>query len=307
MGGVLLWLVLLESFSALAAPRIVVLKSAELSAYGAVVAGFSAEARASVSELVLGEGADPGKLFEKITKERPSLVFALGPTAANAARRSLSEIPVVFAMVPHYEKYGLEGPKITGISMTSELALQLEALAAAFPKVKRVGVLADPRYSAGALADAKKAAAALNLSIVHLELDAPSKTPRVLRGAVGKLDALLMIADKTVAAAEVVQELISFCRKERLPLVALSPTQVKEGASFSLSASPSAIGQQAGRLARRIVYEKIDPGALSVAAPEHLELAVNLSALKNAPEPSQAALELFGLAARRHFAIKVFE
>lgn len=292
-----------------ARPRVVAVKSAHLAPYASVIAGFAAEARAEVQEVMLDESAGAAaRLFKKLAAQKPALVLALGPLAANAARRSLGEdVPVLFAMVPYYEKYGLDGANVTGISLTSDMGPELEALKAVSPKVKRVGILHDPRFSAGTVTQARAAAASRGMSILPLELEAGGRPEKALDGAVGKVDALLMVADKTVGNAAVVQALIAFAAVHRVPLAALTPSQVKEGATLALSPSPTAIGQQAGRLANRIIHEKVNPGALAVVQPEGLDLSLNLTAARKLGPSSDAVLELLRLAARRDFAVKVYE
>ncbi len=66
-------------------------------------------------------------------------------------------MPVIFVMVPYFQKYELEGPNITGIALTSDLTLELDAVKAMMPKVKRVGVVEDPRYSQKFVEDAAHA------------------------------------------------------------------------------------------------------------------------------------------------------
>ncbi|NVJ21321.1 ABC transporter substrate-binding protein [Myxococcus sp. AM011] len=290
-------------------PRVVAVKSANLAPYASVIAGFAAEARAEVQEMTLDESpATAARIFKKLAAQKPALVLALGPLAANAARRSLGEdVPVLFAMVPYFEKYGLEGPNVTGISLTSDLGPELEALLAVAPKTRRVGMVHDPRFSAGTVTQAQTSAGSRSLSILPLEVDSPGKVGKVLEGAAGRVDALLMVADKTVGNAAVVQELIAFAQSKRLPLVALTPSQVKEGASLALSPSPMAIGLQAGRLANRIIHEKVDPGALAVAQPEGLDLSINLTTARKLGPSSESVLELLRFAARKDFAVKVYE
>ena len=124
-------LLLLTSTLALAAerPRVLVLKSQELAPYAQVVAGFTAEVDAEVLVLALPESPEATeRLLEKAAKWEPAMVLALGPTAATQARRRLSAVPTVFAMVPYYEKYELEGQNTTGIALTSDLSLELTAL-----------------------------------------------------------------------------------------------------------------------------------------------------------------------------------
>jgi len=310
----LAWLVLLVPVGQAAPPaRIVVLKSADRAAYAEVVAGFSSEARASVAEVTLREGQseaivrENAALLERIAQEGPAMVLAIGPTAANAAKRALTRIPVVFCMVPYFEKYGLEGAHVTGIGMTSDLSVELTVLQSFGAAVRRVGILHDPRYSAKVMEQAREQAAKRGLTIVPLEADSTARAEQVLTASRSKVDALLMVADKTVATEGVVRMLIEKTRTVGMPLVALSPTQVKEGALLSIAPTATGIGQQAGRLANRIVHEKVDPGALAVSAPELLEVALNLSAARKVGTGTDLIEELLKLAAARGFPLRVYE
>ena len=157
----------------------------------------------------------------------------------------------------------------------------------------------DRRYSGKVLDDATALAAKEGITLVPLDVDGAAKAEKALKGARGKLDAMVMIADKTVGNAAVVRALIGHCEAEKIPLVALSPSQVKEGAMLSLSPSSTGIGQQAGRLANRIIHEKVDPGALAVAQPEVLDLAMNLTTARKQGAACELALEIFKFAAKQ--------
>lgn len=292
-----------------ARPRVVAVKSANLGPYASVVAGFTAEVQAEVVEVTLDESPTAAaRVFKRLAEQKPALVLALGPLAANAARRSLGEgVPVLFAMVPYFERYGLEGPNFTGIALTSDFSPELGALKAVAPKAKRVGMLHDPRFSARQVQAAQEAASAKGMSIVPLEADSQTKARKVLAGAAGKVDALLMVADKTVGNTAIVQALIAFASEQRLPLVALTSSQVKEGATLALAPIPTAIGQQAGRLANRIIHEKVDPGALAVAQPEGLDVSVNLTAARKLAPSCDAVLELLRFSAARDYSVRVYE
>lgn len=288
-------------------PRVVVVKSADRTAYSAVVAGFAAELRGQVEEVVLEESGDGARVFQRIADSQPALVLAIGPSAAALAKRALTSVPILFCMVPYYEKYGLEGPNVSGIAMTSDLSVQLAALKAVSPNSRRVGILHDPRYSGVVVEEAKTKAREKGMVVVGLEVDSEGQVEKALSSARSKVDALLMVGDKTVATAAVVKQLITFANEERMPLVALSASQVKEGAMLSIAPSPSGIGQQAGRLANRIIHEKVAVGALAVAQPETMDLAMNLTTAKRLGATCDVSLEIFRFAARQSFPIRVFE
>lgn len=287
-------------------PRVAVVKSAELAPYASVAAGFAAEARATLEEVTLEEGTDAAaKTFKKMAENPPALILAIGPAAAVGARRQFSTVPIVFVMVPYFQKYELEGTNITGIALTSDLSLELGAIKAMLPTVKRVGVVADPRYSQKFVEEAAGFAGNKGLSLVPLEVDAPQKLDKVLKGGRSKIDALVLISDRTVGNAAVVQRLIEWTNEEKLPLVGLAPGQVKQGALLSLAAAPTGLGQQAGRLANRILHEKIDPGAVAVANPEGVDLTLNLVTARRLGDPKTLALDLITYAAAKGLAVKV--
>ncbi len=286
-------------------PRVVVVKSAELAPYAAVAQAFAAEVKGASEELTLEAGPDAAaKAFKQLAQRPPELVLAIGPAAAVEARRQLEKVPVVFVMVPYFQKYELEAPNVTGIALTSDLSPELAALRALLPKAKRVGVVEDPRWSQKLVETAAQSASELGLSVVPVELDAPNKLDRALKAARPKVDALVMISDKTVGNTAVVERLLAFSGEEKLPLIGLAPGQVKAGALFAVAPTPQAIGAQAARLANRILLEKVDPGALVVAAPESTELFVNLRVAKQVTEPEKFALDLLGFAAQKGLAVR---
>ncbi len=289
-------------------PRVAVVKSSALNAYAQVVAGFAAEVKGQVEEYTLDEGPDgAAATFKKLGANKPSLVLAIGPAAAVGARREFGDVPVLFAMVPYYEKYELEGQNTTGIALTSDLSLELTALKAVQPKAKRVGVLQDPRYSKALVDGAMQAAQSRGLTLVVLDIDAPSKVDKVLAGAKGRIDALVIVSDKTVGNASVVERLLAWSQDEKVPAVGLASAQVKQGALFALAPAPLAIGQQAGRLANRVLVEKVDPGAMAVANPEGLELHVNLTTARRLGSAETFALDVVTFAARQSLTVKVAE
>ncbi len=291
-----------------ARPRVVVVRSAELGPYAQVMAGFSAEVKADVGDVLLEEGADGAeRTLKKVAEQSPALVLAIGPAGAVAARKRFSDVPIVFAMVPYFQKYDLEGANTTGIALTSDLSLELTAARALLPRVKRVGVVVDPRYSRAFVDEAAQLARARGLTLVPIEIDAPAKLDKALAGARGRVDALAVVSDKTVGNAAVVERLLAFARDEALPVIGLAPGQVKQGAVFALVAAPLAIGLQAGRVANRIVNEKVDPGALAVAPPEGVELHVNLGAATRLGLSERFSADALVFAARQGLAVKAVE
>ena len=161
-----------------------------LSAYSQVVAGFGAELKADLEEATLDDdGAHQAAVLRKVVSEQPALVLAVGPLAATLARRSLTDVPVLFCMVPYYERYGLEGPKTTGIALTSD-SRSSSPRCRACSAANRVGILHDPRYSSAVIAQAQKIAQKAGVRIVPLAAESADEVERALSQARGKVNAL---------------------------------------------------------------------------------------------------------------------
>ena len=293
-----------------AAPsRILVVKSQDLSTYSSVVAGFTAEVQGQVDQLTLEDGSRETveRAFKKAAQDEPALVLAIGPAAAVGAMNAFDKAPIVFVMVPYFRVYRLEKPNVTGVSLTSDLTLELHAARALLPNVRRIGIVEDPRFSKELVDTAVSAAMAKNIDLVPIEVDAAEKVPRALKQAKGRVDAVMLIADRTVGNSAVVQRIIAWAQDENLPVIGFSPAQVKEGALLALAPAAVGLGQQAGRIANRILYEKVDPGAMAVVAPDGLELHINLAAAKRLSDAKGFAFDLVGFAARQQLNVRVSE
>ena len=288
--------------------EVAVLKSDSLTPYANAVAGFSAECRTEVAEYDLREDATRAeKIVKELQASKPSLIFALGPLAANTAKRAFDDIPIVFAMVPNWEKYGLEAKNVTGVALQRPVKTQLETLKALAQGAKRIGVLYNPRYTKSVIDTAVDAAKSLSITLVAVKVETPEEVPAAVKALAGKVDALWMIADRAVANPDAVQAIIKFALDNKVPVFALSEQQVKDGALVSLSPNYTAMGQQAGKIANKIIDQKLAPGSLMVAQPDGLDLAINLSTAKQIGAECNLALEIFKFAAKQGYPIRVFE
>ncbi len=301
------WLALAALPAAAEQPVVAVVKSQDLAPYDEAVTAFALEAKARLVEYDLkGDPARARKAFEVLKAHPPALVWALGPLAAAGVRRELPEVPLVFALVPNEEKYDLSGPEVTGISLTRTARAQLETLRALAPNTRRVGVVYAPRSSALIVESAEEAAKELGLVIVPAAVNDASEVGAKVRTLAGKVDALWMVADRTVSTVGAFEQLLQFSRAQQVPIFALSEAQVRSGALVSLAPDIGAIGRQAARMANRILGG-LAPAALPVEDPADLDLAINITSAKRLAQGCGLALDIFTFAARHRYQINVFE
>lgn len=190
---------------------------------------------------------------------------------------------------------------------TSTPRAQLETLHAVAPGARRVGVVFDPRLSTLTFEAAQRAAQELGLLLVAARVTDEAQVAAKAGELSGRIDALWMIADRTVATLGAFGQLLAFSQKQSLPIFALSEEQVKGGALVSLSPDVGAIGRQAARVANRILHDGVAPRALPVVDPEGLELAINVSVARKLSVGCDLALDIFSFAAKRKYPIKVYE
>lgn len=296
---------------AVAAPapaRIAILKSQGLEPYAEAVTAFSLEARADMTEYDLRSDEERArKAVDAVRASKPSLVWALGPYAATLARREFADVPLVFSLVPTHDRYDLAGPTVTGISLTRTPRAQLDTIHALAPDTRTVGVVFDPRSSTLLFEEAQRAAVEVGVALIPARVKDASEVTERLGALDGKVDALWMLPDRTVATVEVFERVLFYARSRKVPLFALSEEQVRSGALVSLSPDPAAIGRQAARIANRIVVEGVPPRVLPVVDPEIFVLSVNVTAAKALPNGQELALDLLGFAGRRKFPVRVYE
>jgi len=292
------------------ADGVAVISDAKLPVYRRVVTGFTVESRRRVVEYSLGGKREHGKeVFRKALASAPELILAIGPKAANLARELVPEkIPVVFCMVPNLEQYpNLKGPNITGIALEQSLKDQLTTLKTVAPKTKAVGVVFNPRHTGKKISEARRAASSLGLKLVTAEAASAGDVGRAVSSLGGRIDALWMVADQTVLNLTAFQALLDFSLKKRIPFFSINYKFVEKGALVSLGIDYTRIGQQSGRLANRILSEKVKPSSIQVQDPEGLDIAINLGSAREIGVECDLALDVFTYAAERQYAIRVYK
>jgi putative tryptophan/tyrosine transport system substrate-binding protein len=230
---------------------VALIKSGPLAPYEEAAAGFAATYRGPVRVFML-EDAAPYGLLRRIEAARPGVIVAVGLKAALFARDHLPHVPLVFCVVPNYGNFDLMGGSVTGVSADVPPERDLAALRTALPGVKRVGLLFG-RVTGTALARRARAAAhTAGILLVEAPVANLSDLHRVARDLAGRVDALWLPADPTVATPEVFHTLLELSLAQRKPLLVFSESLVRSGALVAVSPDYSWTGAQAAGVVRRI-------------------------------------------------------
>lgn len=256
---------------------IAILKSKDIQIYNDAIVGFRTNCAGQHLEFDMDEDFTKGeRIAREINGAGVDAVFVLGTRAAMTARRHVdASVPVVFALVLDPDQSEIRAPNVTGVRMEIPIRTQLEALRAIVPRVRRVGVMYNPRRSESMVREAAEVAKSLDIQIVASRIERKEDAVRALSVFAGGIDAFWLIADPTVANAEVFPQLLQFTIQNRTPFFAFSEAFVRARALFSLSPNHAGIGRQACGIVRDVVGGK--PVAdVPWQDPTGLQLSVNL-------------------------------
>jgi putative tryptophan/tyrosine transport system substrate-binding protein len=261
--------------------EIVILKSADITAYNQAADGFKAmvAGTATITEYDMqGDLAKGRKLARRVRASNADLVLAVGTKAALAAKLEIVDIPILFCMVLDPEKSGLNAPNMTGILLEVPIEHQFATMHSVLPGKKKIGVLFDPEKTGDLVEEARRHARAMGLELVTRQIRSEKEVPAVLRSLIPTIDALWLVPDSTVLTEESISFLLANALDANIPVLGFSSELVRNGALAGLSVHYEDVGRQASGLARKILSGQIK--APSRFGPERVRLALNLKTAK---------------------------
>jgi putative tryptophan/tyrosine transport system substrate-binding protein len=276
------------------AARVAVLLSAKVSEYEEALKGFKEAARHEIVAVYDMDGdLDRGrKQLAEIEKLKPDLIFAVGIWALQAIASRPIPQPVVYAMVLNPPSViGAGAKNVTGASMNVPVEQSIRLFKQLGPQIKRIGVIYNPAKTGYLVKRAQAVAKEDGLELVAREINSAKEVIGALESFQDGIDALWIVPDETILSQAVVQQMLLFSYRRKIPLLGLSDRHAQMGALFSLSfASGEDIGRQAGELAQAILTGR--PAAeVPYTSARKLYLTVNLkTAQKLGLEVPQAIL-----------------
>jgi len=264
-----------------AAGNVAVLLSSDADEYKEALRGFKETAGHQVVA-VYDMDADPDlgrkQLGDIERKVKPDLIFAVGTWALQAVA-GRTDLPVVYAMVLNPPSVLGPGAKnVTGASMNVPVEQPLRALKQLGPQVKRIGVIYNKTRTGYLVREAEAVAREEGLTLVAREVASAKDVIPALESLQDGIDALWIVPDETILAQAVVQQMLLFSYRRKIPVIGLSDRHAQMGALLSLSfASSEDIGRQAGEAARAVLGGKA-PGQIPYTTARKTNFIVNLKA-----------------------------
>jgi putative ABC transport system substrate-binding protein len=267
------------------AGEVAVVLSATVDEYRDAQRGFERTLRHTiVAEYDMDGDFDRGrKIVSEIrSKVKHDLVLAVGVWALEVMVREDPGVPVVYAMVLNPSNVVGVGPgNITGASMNVSAERAVRVLRQLSSEIHRVGIVFDPANTGFLLNPARTIARTQGIQLVARDVQSSGEAVAALDSLQEEgIHALWILPDKTVLAPAVIEHMLLFSYRNRIPVLGLSPRHAEMGALISLSfASGEDIGRQAGELANRILAGS-RPSELPYTMARQVALTVNLKAAK---------------------------
>jgi putative ABC transport system substrate-binding protein len=224
----------------------------------------------------------------RLTAEKVDVIVTYGTTAAQAARKATSHIPIVMVSSGDPVRSGVAaslarpGGNVTGFTSLSQdlSAKRLQILSEMLPSARRVAVLLSPlsQSEVDSLRILETTARTLNLELRAVEIRAPSELESAIAGIAGlNADASLVVGSSLFVAHR--GRIATAFAKMRMPVIYGSQ-------AFSEVGGLAVYGADIMTNFRRIaVYvDKILKGAkpadLPIEQPTRVELVINLKTAK---------------------------
>ena len=283
-------LVLLISVRALAGD-VLLLKSQNNDANNQALAGFRRTYSGKVDEEVDLRGSDSRKneVSRKISVNKPRMIVAVGPLAAEMARAEAKNISVIFLMVSNPARRGLKGDNIAGVSLDIPISRQFAKFKELLPTLKTIGVIYNPSKSSAVSEQAPSAAKQLDLELMAVPVDSPDDVTIAFTLINETVDALWVVPDETFVTDDWFKFLLRETNRRRLPFLTISENFVERGALAAVTPDYFDIGRQSAELLKEIESGKQRPSEVGTVPPDKVNWVVNkLTAKKiELPMPRQ--------------------
>jgi putative tryptophan/tyrosine transport system substrate-binding protein len=170
-----------------------------------------------------------------------SRVVAVGLLAAQVARQRLDGKQVVFCQVLNIDESNLIAPWMKGVSGIPSLTRQFAAWKTLDPNLRKIGLITGG-HAGYMVSEAEAAAKSLGLEIEHVSVSSDRAVMSALQELrERRIQGLWLAPDSSILNQRTILDLMAYSVRHHLPVLAFSPTLLKEGALLSGSADTGEI------------------------------------------------------------------
>lgn len=238
-----------------------------------------------IYESAHGNPTVAAQIAQKFAGMSLDIIVPISTPSAQAILNTGQKAPVIFTAVSDpiaaniVEDLQHPGGNRTGVMDAPPVEEQVKFIRDLFPGVKTIGYPYNPGEPNSVVVLTRLQSLGETLGFVIFPA-AVTKSADVGLGAqslVGKADVVFIANDNTIVSG--LEALIKVCRQNNMPLFASDPESVDRGAYAALAYDQTHVGEEAGKLAVRIL-EGEDAGSIAVVTPTKLITKINPKASK---------------------------
>lgn len=238
-------------------------------------------------------------IAQSLKADGVDLIYAIATPAAQAAKNTVTDIPIVFSAVT--DPIGAELVKtfekpdsnVTGVSDYVSSEAQIDSFLKIYPNIKTFGVIynTSEQNSLVQIEELKGNLSKRGIELETVGVSAVTDIPQAVASIAPKIDALFALTDNLVAnAAPIVSDTLI---KSKLPSLSAEEGQVKNGLLMSEGVNYKEQGKQAGRMAVKILngeqvadipveLNEVNTKLVNVKTAEALGVDLNADSFKDA-------------------------
>jgi ABC-type uncharacterized transport system substrate-binding protein len=228
----------------------------------------------------------PG-ILDELLRSKVDILLTVGTVVTQAAQRATATVPIVMTVGDPVswgftKSLARPGGNITGLALqlTDEFsAKRLELLKEAVPGARRVGYIWNPRGRRAPGEPLQRAAAALQIALVPIDVRAAQDFDGVFRSIRQQRVEALMTDGDPLTGGEALRRIADIAATQRLPGIHISAAFVEAGGLMSYGPSIYEAWRRAAAYVDRVL-KGAKPAELPVEQASKFELVVNLKTAK---------------------------
>lgn len=269
-------------FSGDDSPRVLALITSRAGPYLEHLEGFKSRFQGEVTSIFMD--GDTSELEGRLASQPHSLVFAVGSSAAEFAALHADGGPVFFSMVYYPERHALTGRKnVSGISLRVPPEEVLKALDAVKPsglKSPRIGAVYPAEGEGPELESIRDALSRSGYVFVLRRLGPGEEPGAVFKSLLPEIDVLWLVPDPAVIPGpDFLKSVLEEALDRKVAVVGMSEAHVRSGALLAVSVDYRLEGEEAARVAGRIL-EGEDVAGIGILPPRSLVWSLNTRVAK---------------------------
>lgn len=232
-----------------------------------------------------GEIPNALSIAQKFVKDEVDLIYAIATPAAQSAKQSSEDIPILFSAVTDpvaaelVDSMDSPGANITGTSDESPMEKQLQFFKDLDESIETVGIIFNTSEENSHLQveRAKEIGAEIGIEIVDVGISTVSDIPQAVDSIIKKVDGIYTITDNMVASAiNIVSEKAI---ENNMITIGAEDAHAKGGILLADGISYYELGKQTAEMAKQILVDGKSPSEIPSARSVNTSKAFNRNTL----------------------------